>query len=86
MKRHAIYAVDVPRKGKLFFFYKGTYDTYYLFSTHYRKTVYYYFRNGKTTAQLARDKSWKRRPFLSNLIEGQIKRQLVPVLSEDTDI
>lgn len=85
MRKEVIYTEIHPRYSRILFFYKGRYDTYFLFSAKYRRRIHNYFREGKSIAQLHRNKKWCQIPPLANVIEGQLARQLKPVLKEDSD-
>lgn len=83
MKKGAIYA-ELKYPGMMFF-YKGEHGIYGLFRTRWRKTVYEYFRYGKTVKQLYRDKGWIKHRFLSELIEGRLRKEMKRVRKEDAN-
>lgn len=83
MKKEAVYAILNTKHGNLVFYYKGRENTYYLFCARYRRTVYEYFRYGKSLGQLHRKTDWHHKRFISNIIEGQLPRQLKQALKED---
>lgn len=83
MRKHAVYTIAEMPFGRLAFYYKGYKDTYFLFYSRYRRQVHQYFQNGKSIAQLHREKSWLHKRFLTTVIEGQLRRTVRQVVKED---
>lgn len=83
MKKGAIYAES--RYPGMRFFYKGENGIYEMFQTRWRKTVYEYFRYGKSEKQIHSDKRWHKHRFLSILIEGRLQKEIRRVRKEDAN-
>ena len=76
MQREFIYAVQSDTYGKLEFWYKCTNEMVHLFTIKYRKNVHEYFKKGRCISELYKHKSWRKSPFLCDLIEKKIKSEV----------
>ncbi len=72
MRKEVIFVEPWNGRNYMDFKYKGTSGTELLFTAKFNKTVYKYFKSGKSMAQLYRNKDWKSCFVLARLVETRI--------------
>lgn len=76
MRPNVIYAEHPFEWSPIHFWYMGSKEKVYLFSTKYNQEVYKFFQNGKSLAEVKSTHVWNRNVILDRIIESRIPYEM----------